>query len=114
MIALISSRVGAPTQPRMAPAYCFGVPPVGADIEVLLSPYDRYAPTVYGPARVVVQSDTSCAFEAYSQVLGSRRFEAFDSRFPAVILVGAAIIFVPAFLEGYNESSDRKNRDWRD
>merc|ERR1711988_996679 len=38
----------------------------------------------------------------------------FDSRFPAVILVGAAIFFVPAFLEGYNESSDRKNRDWRD
>jgi hypothetical protein len=87
---LISSRAGARTQRSIAPAYCFGVPPIGSDIEVLLSPYDRYAPTVYGPARVVAQSDTSCAFEVDSQVLGIRRFEGSDGRilFLAVIFVG--------------------------
>ena len=37
--------------PAKSPWYCVGMPNIGEEIEVLISPYDRYTTPVYGRAR---------------------------------------------------------------
>ena len=44
--------------------YCIGMPNVGEQIQVLVSPYDRYTTPVYANARVEKVATRSCQFEA--------------------------------------------------
>ena len=88
-----------------APWYCWNMPYRGEEIEVLVSPYDRYTPPVYDLGRVQQVSTTSCEFEAAR--LGSPFFERYygENGLEAIVflavLVSAPIILnyaTPSFL----------------
>lgn len=79
-----------------APWYCWNMPYRGEEIEVLVSPYDRYIPPVYDLGRVEQVSTTSCEFEAAR--LGSTYFDRYyGNNLVEEIATLAVFVSVPIF-----------------
>jgi hypothetical protein len=87
--------------PAQTPWYCVGMPNIGENIEVLVSPYDRYTTPVYGYAKVDRIAVGSCQFEAFQPGQPASvvtRYDGTNLIFPLALVgvVLACLAFVPS------------------